>query len=81
MIDPNKDFDNYQLIVTQVINAFSESPSVQAENTRYLQFKKKLIDDNPLNNSTRESMTWKYVTGTTDQDPGNNNFNFDMGIF
>jgi thiol-disulfide isomerase/thioredoxin len=48
MIDPNKDFDNYQLIVTQVINAFSESPSVQAENTRYLQFRKKLIDDNPL---------------------------------
>lgn len=48
MIDPNKDFDNYQLIVTQVTNAFSESPSVQAENARYLQFRKKLIDDNPL---------------------------------
>jgi peroxiredoxin len=48
MFDPNKDFDNYQLIVSQVINSFPESSLVKAEQERYLQFKKKLIDDNPL---------------------------------
>lgn len=48
LFDPNKDFDNYQLIVMQVINSFSESSLVQSEQERYLQFKKKLIDENPL---------------------------------
>lgn len=48
MFDPEKDFENYQLIIAQIINAFSESSLVKIEKERYLQFKKKLIDDNPL---------------------------------
>jgi peroxiredoxin len=48
MIDPNKDFENYQLIVSQVINSFSESSLVQVEKRKYLALKKKLIDDNPF---------------------------------
>jgi thiol-disulfide isomerase/thioredoxin len=48
MIDSNKDFENYQLIVSQVINSFPESQLVQAEKRKYLALKKKLIDDNPF---------------------------------
>jgi len=48
MIDPNKNFENYQLIVSQVINSFSESSLVQVEKRKYLALKKKLIDDNPF---------------------------------
>lgn len=48
MIDPNKDFENYQLIVSQVINSFSESSLVQVEKRKYMALKKKLIDDNPF---------------------------------
>lgn len=33
-----------------------------------------LIDGNELLSPTRESMSWFYNTGTTDQDPGFNNF-------
>ena len=48
MFDPEKDFENYQLIVVQVINAFSESSLVKIEQEKYLLHKKKMIDDNPL---------------------------------
>jgi len=48
MFDPEKDFENYQLIVAQVINSFSESSLVKIEQEKYLKFKKKMIDDNPL---------------------------------
>jgi thiol-disulfide isomerase/thioredoxin len=48
MFDPTKDFDNYQLIVSQVINSFSESSLVKIEQEKYLKLKKKMVDDNPL---------------------------------
>jgi hypothetical protein len=34
-----------------------------------------LINNEPINTPTRESMTWYYNLSTTDQDPGTNNFN------
>jgi hypothetical protein len=48
MFDPTKDFDNYQLIVSQVINSFSESSLVKIEQEKYLKLKKKMVDDNPF---------------------------------
>jgi peroxiredoxin len=48
MFDPEKDFENYQLVIAQVINAFSESSMVKLEQEKYLKYKKKMVDDNPL---------------------------------
>jgi peroxiredoxin len=48
MFVPDKDFENYQLVVSQVINSFSESSLVKIEQEKYLKYKKKMIDDNPL---------------------------------
>ncbi|MFM7668097.1 MAG: peroxiredoxin family protein [Bacteroidota bacterium] len=48
MINPEKDFQNYELLITQLYNAFSESSLIKDEQIKYLLIKKKLVDDNPL---------------------------------